>query len=419
MPKRVIGRSIALSLVPALFLAAGCGESNVTGVDEPPTVTLIAPAPGEVVSPVGFGITALANDNESVSRVDFYVDTTLVGTDDDAPYQFFMTSLGLDSTVIHLVSAVALDEDGGAAADSVDSIRVRPRSYRRLTSSPLGQRSLEPAWRPDGQEIAFSREGTLPGTTKNIYTVSAFATAASGAQATHSLQQDGNPSYSPDGAWIAYESNSRSFPFYQIFAANPATGDSVQLTSVASDQRRPSWNPTAGLDSRIAYESDRFAAEDIFMLTVTPGPDTILIAEPETPVDTHPQRDFGPAWSYAGDLAINSERNGDFAVVVLISPFPADSVAQVNGTSTASTDSTALMAPSFSPLDTHVAFVENVAEDRVWVVPVHGNGAVRYNVAPGDLLFPEASDPAWSPDGTRIAFVSSRDTGVSEIWILE
>jgi Tol biopolymer transport system component len=403
-----------------LAVAAGCSSDDGGGPSEPPTVTLIAPSPGQTVSAVGFTIRATASDDESVDHIDLFVnDTLFVASLTESPYEFFMTSLGLDSTTVHRVSAVAFDGDGLAAADTVDSIHVAPRRYRRLTFAPMGQQSLEPAWRPDGNEIAFARGGTLAGSTQNIYVIGVGG--GSETRVTHSLQQDGNPSYSPDGTWIAYESTSRSFPFYQIFAMNPATGDSVQLTLVSANQRRPVWSTTPAAESQIAYDSDRFAADDIFMMTVAPDPDTVIITEAEHPVDTYPLQDYSPAWATSGILVINSNRNGPFAVVA-IDPFvPGLALFPINGTSGTGDDLVTDKAASVSPLDSHIAFTLDETEPRVWVVPVFGAGDVRYNVAPGGLIapdFPDASDPAWSPDGTRIAFVSTSG-GVAEIWILE
>ena len=53
---------------------------------EPPTVTIIAPAGGIIVAGV-VTLSASATDNVGVARVDFYVNTTLVGSASSAPYQ--------------------------------------------------------------------------------------------------------------------------------------------------------------------------------------------------------------------------------------------------------------------------------------------------------------------------------------------
>ncbi len=53
---------------------------------QPPTVTITAPTGGSTVSGV-ITLSASATDNVGVSRVDFYVNTTLIGSAGNAPYQ--------------------------------------------------------------------------------------------------------------------------------------------------------------------------------------------------------------------------------------------------------------------------------------------------------------------------------------------
>ena len=60
--------------------------TNSLADTEPPTVTITAPTGGSTVSGV-ITLTASATDNVGVARVDFYVNTTLVGSASSAPYQ--------------------------------------------------------------------------------------------------------------------------------------------------------------------------------------------------------------------------------------------------------------------------------------------------------------------------------------------
>ncbi|NEE02758.1 serine hydrolase [Phytoactinopolyspora halotolerans] len=63
-------------------------------------------------------------------------------------------------------------------------------------------------------------------------------------------------------------------------------------------------------------------------------------------------------------------------------------------------------SPAWSPDGTHVAFLR--ADDgpaQLWVLPVHGGEAERLTSLPAG-----AGAPVWSPDGTRIAFAAAVDT---------
>ena len=65
---------------------SNAGAFTIAPDTQPPTVTLIAPAGGSTVAGV-VTLSASATDNVGVARVDFYVNTTLVGSASSAPYR--------------------------------------------------------------------------------------------------------------------------------------------------------------------------------------------------------------------------------------------------------------------------------------------------------------------------------------------
>ena len=86
-------------------------------VDNPPSVSIISPAEGAVVSGT-VTITATASDDYGVTKVDFYVDGVLLSSDDASPYE-----ASWDSTSIadgqHTLSATAVDTAGQTATASI------------------------------------------------------------------------------------------------------------------------------------------------------------------------------------------------------------------------------------------------------------------------------------------------------------
>src|SRR5690606_5261166 len=74
---------------------------------------------------------------------------------------------------------------------------------------------------------------------------------------------------------------------------------------------------------------------------------------------------------------------------------------------------TTLSDPAMSPDGSRIAFTvttvkeqENKRHSEIWVVPTQGGEAVRFT-APGV----ESSGPWWSPDGSRLLFTSRRRGG--------
>ena len=100
------------------FISAGGGGGDTTA----PTTAITAPASGATVS----GTTTLsanASDNVGVSRVDFYVGSSLVGTDNMAPYSISWSSTGVANGTYALTSR-AYDAAGNVGTSSTVSITV-------------------------------------------------------------------------------------------------------------------------------------------------------------------------------------------------------------------------------------------------------------------------------------------------------
>ncbi|WP_164381871.1 glycoside hydrolase family 48 protein [Streptomyces sp. OM5714] len=99
---------------PADFAVNG---TSCTGAHQPPITVLTSPEAGAVYSQgeaVPLAATAAAADGATISKVEFYDDTTLLGTDTSSPYTYSASGLTVGS---HSLVAKAYDSTG-ASADS-------------------------------------------------------------------------------------------------------------------------------------------------------------------------------------------------------------------------------------------------------------------------------------------------------------
>ena len=99
--------------------------------NQAPTVALTSPANGATfTAPATVTLTASASDPENrLARVEFYRDSTLLGTDTASPYAFTWSSVAAGS---YTLTAEAVDADG--AHDDLGGRhdhRARPRTRRR------------------------------------------------------------------------------------------------------------------------------------------------------------------------------------------------------------------------------------------------------------------------------------------------
>ncbi|GGS95446.1 glycoside hydrolase family 48 protein [Streptomyces cinerochromogenes] len=106
---------------PTSFAVNG---TTCAGAHQPPVTVLTSPSAGAVYSQgqaVPLAATAAAADNATISKVEFYDDTTLLGTDTSAPYSLSASSLSVGS---HSLVAKAYDSLGASAASTPVGITV-------------------------------------------------------------------------------------------------------------------------------------------------------------------------------------------------------------------------------------------------------------------------------------------------------
>jgi Tol biopolymer transport system component len=114
-----------------------------------------------------------------------------------------------------------------------------------------------------------------------------------------------------------------------------------------------------------------------------------------TRLTTDPAEDFDATWSPDGTkIAFRSHRDGNEEVYTM----NADGTAQTNLTNNPTSD----YSPAWSPDGTRIAFAsdrENRSGNDVWIMNADGSDPRRLTTIPGIQEY-----PTWSPDGGRIAF---------------
>ncbi|MFH8774067.1 glycoside hydrolase family 48 protein [Streptomyces sp. NPDC017958] len=106
---------------PTSFAVNG---TTCAGAHQPPVTVLTSPGAGAVYTQgdaVPLAATAAAADNATISKVEFYDDTTLLGTDTSAPYSLPVSSLTVGS---HSLVAKAYDSLGASAESTPVGITV-------------------------------------------------------------------------------------------------------------------------------------------------------------------------------------------------------------------------------------------------------------------------------------------------------
>jgi len=288
----------------------------------------------------------------------------------------------------------------------------------QLTSGPS---SL--AWSPDSRELVFAMAGSLWRQALDAGTGTGTGPAPAAGlaqQLTAGPGYDYQPDWSADGRWVIYSSYRDDA--VQLWIVDLASGSRTPLWSNGAVNVEPRFSPDA---KRIAFVSTQYHRRfHIFTADFADGKISNvqrLTGETKSPLPRYYysayDHEISPVWSRDGrELLYVSNRNhiygtgGFWRTPSRAVPDAAESAA----TREFHYEETNWKArPDLSPDGTRLVYGSYLGRSwhNLWVLPAGGGDAFPIGYGEWDQ-----TNPRWSPDGTRVAFISNR-SGNTEIGV--
>lgn len=210
---------------------------------------------------------------------------------------------------------------------------------------------------------------------------------------TYTSGYEGGPAWSPDGGRIAFSYGDRSQPATTICVINADGKQRRCLTDQPYDTVDPAWSPDG---NRIAFRSLGQNRTDIWVMNAN-GSNQVNLTN-----QTY-ETTYYPTWSPDGKYILFTAR---------ISLDDAFSLWKMDANGDHKTRLTYGFGGGPAEWSPDGSKIACGSDGDIYAMDADGSNPVNLTNHPAHDV-----DPAWSPDGRRIAFVSNRD-GERDIWVM-
>ena len=275
------------------------------------------------------------------------------------------------------------DESGEGCGGLYDifTVRTNGSDLRRVIANHPAD--VLPRWSPDGSQIAYNSSRNF---NQDIYV--ADTSDWHQKRLTTNSSFDASPAWSPDGSRIAFTRADKGVS--KIYLMKPDGSGQRRLSKNPGDELLPSWSPD-GTSIVFAGSNDRGLPLGIWIISADgTGLRRLGTMEAGGP----------PMWSLDG-LSIAFSSGGDIYVTkvdgskVLRLTYEGDPAGNPLSGS---------IDPAWSPDSRRIVFASGPENDHdIFLMNADGSGRTRLTSGPSNDRV-----PSWSPDGSLIAFSSTR-----------
>jgi Tol biopolymer transport system component/DNA-binding winged helix-turn-helix (wHTH) protein len=287
--------------------------------------------------------------------------------------------------------------------------------YVRALSGPAtdvaltadGQHNVQPAWSPDGSLVAFHSHG------RGIWVM-----PARGGVARQLISEGSHPAWSADGRRIAFQSDEPSDVTPNAFGAQ--SGGSIQVVDVDGRNVRPltvPGRPLGGHAYPVWTRDGRFVAFSVFDGGPNNGVWRVAVETGEVVPLLKGKRGHYELVFAPGDSALYVAGGDPFIIRVPFDPQKGSTTGERELIGVPGAAS--VRGLTMSPDGRRLGFGGLTIASQLWAQPITPDGSARG--APRALTTDTSrrnSLPVVSPDGSRVAYTSTRGGEPPNVWMI-